>query len=169
MKKIIIISATSKSNFILSQELGSICEKMNTHVKIISLEDYILPLYTEEAYKKERDNYSSIIEQLSNHILLSEGIIICGPEYNGSIHPIITNAITWVTVSTDNWRDAFNNKIALICTSSGGNATKFIMSMRIQLEHLGAIVMPRSISISKLNPLNKDSAKKILNKFIGLL
>ena len=77
--------------------------------------------------------------------------------------------ISWISVSTNNWRDAFNNKISLIGTSSGGPASRFISSMKIQLEHLGSIVMPRTINISKAVQFNEKLAEKILTKFVDLL
>ena len=126
-------------------------------------------MYTDEVYNKEKDNYAKIVNDLTQLLINNKGIILCGPEYNGSSRPIITNAISWVSVSTKNWRDAFNNKVSLIGTSSGGPGTKFLISMKMQLEHLGSIVMPRTINVNSSNPLNKESAKKILNQFISLL
>ena len=41
--------------------------------------------------------------------------------------------------------------------------------MKIQLEHLGSVVMHRGILVSSSKPLNIDSAKKILKQFIKLL
>ena len=169
MKKILIVSATLKSNFELSKELSEICLQLDAETQVISLENFMLPLYTDEIFNKEKNNYSDTIEKLTKCFINAEGLIICGPEYNGSSHPIITNAIAWISVSTENWRDAFNNKISLLGTSSGGPGTKFLISMKMQLEHLGSVVMPRTINVSTSNPLNKDSAKKILNQFINLL
>ena len=169
MKNVLIISATSKSNYNLSKDIGGICEKLGASVNIISLEDYMLPLYTDQVYKQNKNDYANTIREISNFLLHSKGIVICGPEYNGSIHPIITNMITWISVSTENWRDAFSNKISLIGTSSGGMANRFTISMRTQLEHLGSVVMPRTINVSKSNPLNKESANKILKQFVELL
>ena len=88
---------------------------------------------------------------------------------DSSTPPIINNAIAWISTSTDYWRDAFKDKIALIGTSSGGPGSKFITTMKIQLEHLGCVVMPRSISVNKSNPLNLESANKILSQFAKLL
>ena len=99
----------------------------------------------------------------------SSGIIFCAPEYNGSIPPIVTNFIAWVSMSTKYWRDAFNGKVALIGTFSGGAGGKFLSTMKLQLEHLGAIVMPRNIIVNNNTPLKPDSVKKILKQFIKFL
>ena len=169
MKKILIVSATSNSNLVLATELSKLSNELGAEVEIISLEEFKLPLYTDDVYKNQKNEYINTIKSLTNYFIKSRGIIICGPEYNGSTAPIISNAIAWISVSTDYWRDAFNNKISLIATSSGGPGNKFIISMKMQLEHLGSIVMPRAINISKSNPLDKNSASKILKQFFNLL
>tara|TARA_Y100000748_G_scaffold274424_1_gene249520 strand:- start:354 stop:674 length:321 start_codon:yes stop_codon:yes gene_type:complete len=106
---------------------------------------------------------------LTNKFVESDGIIICAPEYNGSTPPIVNNAIAWISTTTDYWRDAFNKKIALIGTNSGGPGTKYITIMKLQMEHLGCVVMPRAISENKSNPLNVESVNKILKQFIDLI
>ena len=78
----------------------------------------------------------------------------------------MNNAIAWISGNTDYWRDAFNNKTALIATCSGGVGTKFVNVMKTQLEHLGCVVMPRAISSNESNPLNIKSTEKILKHFI---
>ena len=99
----------------------------------------------------------------------NEGLIICGPEYNGSTHPIINNSIAWISSSTEYWRDAFSDKIALVATYSGGAGLKYISTMKLQLEHLGCVVMPRAISSNKSNPMKSESIDKILKQFVKLL
>ena len=169
MKNVLIISATLNTNYTLAKDIEKILLNLNVKVTTVSLEDYSLPLYTAKNSKIVNENGIEKIENLTKHLINNQGIIVCGPEYNGSIPPIITNAISWISTSTDYWRDGFLNKIALVATSSGGPGNKFLTSMKMQLEHLGAIVMPRFINISSSLPLKKDSAEKILKQFINLL
>ena len=169
MKNILIVSATKNNNYSLSKALSDNLKELDLESTIISLEDYKLPLYTDKIFDEEKENYIQTIESLTRHFINNKGLIICGPEYNGSIPPIINNSIAWISTSTDYWRDAFKNKIALIGTSSGGPGNKFITSMKIQLEHLGCVVMPRAISANKSNPLNSESTTKILTQFRNLL
>ena len=93
-------------------------------------------------------------------------MIFCAPEYNGGVPPVLSNAITWVTVKTSNWRDAFSGKFALIATSSGGDGKRFLTAFRSQLEHLGVNVLARTISHQQEKPLKDDSIKKILQGLI---
>ena len=169
MKKILVVSATLNSNFNLALDLEKKLIKLKANVKVISLEDFPLPLYTSKNYDIDKKDYLDIIKNLTSFFIQSHGIIICSPEYNGSIPPIVTNAISWISVSTDYWRDAFMGKIALITTSSGGPGSKLLTSMKIQLEHLGAVVLSESISTNSSIPLKKDSTEKILKQFINLI
>ena len=168
-KNVLVISATLKSNYKLAEKIKNIVDKKKVTTTIISLEDFLLPIYTDKVFELEKNKYKKTIELLTNHFINNKGIIICGPEYNGSLHPIINNAIAWISTSTDYWRDAFKDKIVLVGTSSGGNGDKFARVMKVQLEHLGCLVMPRYISSNASNPLNIESTSKILDKFINLI
>jgi len=162
MKKILIVSVTSRNNLILAKKIG---ELFRVDTETITLEDYQLPLYTGKT--KLDDN--TIINDLCKKIVNARGFVFCGPEYNGGSAPILTNAITWVSVTTDYWRDAFSDKIGLIATHSGGNGSSFLSTFRQQLEFLGVIVFPRSIIVNKNKDFNTESSKKIIERFQSLL
>ena len=99
----------------------------------------------------------------------SNVFIFCAPEYNGGSPPILTNAITWISLTTNNWRDSFNGKLALIGTHSGGDGLRFLASFRSQLEYLGTIVVPKTITINDKKEFNKDSAERTIQSLIDLL
>ena len=147
MGKILIVSATRKTNYTLAKKLEEILLILDTEATVISLEDYELPLYTDDIYENKKDEYFDVVESLTKQFSDHKCLIICGPEYNGSTPPIITNAIAWISVSTDYWKDAFRDKVFLIASSSGGPGTKFIATMRLQLEHLGSMIISESIKI----------------------
>ena len=169
MKNILIISTTLKNNYALAKQLKALLKELKVNPTLISLENYILPLYTDNIFDKKKKEYENTVESLTKLFINNDGLIICAPEYNGSTPPILNNAIAWISTSTNYWRDAFNKKIALIGTSSGGAGTKFVMTIKMQLEHLGCVVMPRAISSNNSKPLNIESTKKILNQFIELI
>ena len=169
MKKVLIVSATSFSNYDLSVEIKGILEKHSVDCDIINLEAYDLPLFKAGTYESQkrvvRDNVSEIVDKL----ILSKGLIFCAPEYNGSIPPIITNFIAWISVATNYWRDGFKDKFGLVASSSGGEAIKYNLAMKNQLEHLGVIVLPRTINVSSNKPFDTTSVEKYLLKFSNLL
>ena len=137
---------------------------MNVVTDLICLEDLNFPLFS----PKIEFNDTSI-DELLQKLSKSSGLIICGPEYNGGVPPVLSNALTWVSVKSKNWRDAFNGKFAIIATHSGANGFRFLLAIRSQLEHMGTNVLLRTISVSKDIPLNKDSARKILNSFVKII
>ena len=157
MGKILITSATSGNNLMLANQVGDLIDKQKD---IISLEDFSLPLYT-PAIEKVKNR--SIID-LCNKFINSDGLIFFAPEYNGGSPPILTNTITWLSLATDNWREAFVNKKVLIGTHSGGAGQKVLTSMRIQFSHLGANVIGREILTNSKKAMNPESVDSILKQ-----
>ena len=169
MKKITIISATSGQNYILSKSIKTLLKDKNLLVELEELEKYDIPLFTASNYSDIKLNVGKKILSLVNKLVDCDGIIICAPEYNGCIPPILVNMISWISISTPNWRDGFINKISLIASNSGGAAIKYNIAMKNQLEHLGSVVYPRFVCVNDNNPLDAVSVKKILKDFINLL
>ena len=165
MKNILLISATSGNNYKLAQELEVLLKTKEVDYNLIRLDDFSIPLYDPQ---KEETISSEDISKLDELFQSANGFIFCAPEYNGSIPPILTNAIAWISVKTSNWRGAFNGKSALICTHSGGVGNNFKSSLRIQLNHLGVIVLPRTISKTDDLPFKPDSASEILDQLISI-
>ena len=158
MSKILIISVTKGTNLVLANKIGDF---VNLKHEIISLQDFNIPLYIPEIELPNKDS----IEHLSKKFIQSDGFIFCAPEYNGGSPPILTNTITWLSVITNNWRDVFLNKKALIATHSGGAGFRFLSTFRVQLEHLGSIVFPRNIIVNRETEFNGQSVKNIITEF----
>ena len=169
MKNIIILTATKNSNYSLGKKLSELINQKEYQVILNSFEDFNLPLFSASDYEKLKQKHLNDIKNITDLLVKADGVIICAPEYNGSIPPIVTNAIAWISVTTEYWRDAFVNKIGLIATSSGGPAIKYNIAMKNQLEHLGMVVIPRMINTSSRNPLKAETASKILKQFINLI
>ena len=168
MHNLLIISSTKNSNYELSLNIKSYFDNIkNVNVNVISLEDFDLPLYTptlEEKFK-ETQSFPDSIEKVKNILNDSCSIIWCSPEYNGGISPIVTNTIAWISRATENWREAFNNKDILICSSSGGNGRNFVRGFKIQLEYLGSKVMESSIIRTNKAGLDEEKFAKTLSDF----
>ena len=168
-KNILIISATSKNNLELAKKIQSIIDTSIVDSEVLNLDKHCLPIFTEIFFHKNKNSYLLEAKFITDKFVNADGIIICAPEYNGSIPPIVSNTIAWISMSTEYWRDGFNNKVGLLCSHSGGQATKFIASMKLQLEHLGMTILPRNIVVNTSKKFNIDSSKKILKQFIKLL
>ena len=156
--KILIVSATKRKNYTLGEEISGL---LKADYEIISLEDYSLPLFVPGGEKADEAIISELVSKFKN----VDGFIFCAPEYNAGIPPILTNAITWISVSTKNWRDVFNNKKALIATHSGSGAHTFLSSFQSQLEYMGCTVYHRKISVHRNAEFNPESVDRILSNF----
>jgi len=164
VNNLLIISATNDNNLDLSNRLSSLLKEAGHDSKVISFEDYRFPLFG-SGNNVDEGEISGLIEMIHE----AQGLIFCGPEYNGGVPPVLSNAITWITVKSKNWRDAFNGKFALIATSSGGDGKRFLTAFRSQLEHMGINVLARTISSNPDKPLKEDSAKKILQGLVDVI
>lgn len=88
----------------------------------ISLADYPLPIMDEdlEAEHGIPENAVKLARQIAAH----DGVLIATPEYNGSIPPLLKNAIDWTSrVSKDNGRPfrPMTGKPVGLCSSSNGH------------------------------------------------
>ena len=166
-KNILIISSTSRNNLVLAKNLQTICNDLNMDNELINLEELNIPLYTPIEEEKE---IPSKLKSIMKMFINAQGFIMCAPEYNGSIPPVLTNIITWISVMDgDNWRFVFNKEIALIATHSGGGGNNLIQSLRIQLNHLGTLVLPRTISVNSKIAFDPDSAAEEVQQLIDLI
>lgn len=116
----------------------------------ISLEDYPLPIMNQdlEAEKGVPDNAVKLARQFVAH----DGILICTPEYNGSIPPLLKNTIDWISrVKKDNGRpiSPYSGKVAAICSSSDGHfaGIRSASHLRQVLAHLQMEVIAPQVSV----------------------
>ena len=151
-KTILLVSASGGKNFDLARDLKEIVDNVEeVKSKIINLESY------------------DVAQKLSAQFEGADGFIFCAPEYNGGPPPILTNAITWVSITTTNWRDGFSGKKAVIATNSGSAGHRFLVAFRSQLEHLGTLVIPKTILVNNEQLFNKESARITLRYLIELV
>ena len=94
--------------------------------------------------------------------------VFCAPEYNGSIPPILTNAIAWLSVQGKDFRSLFNERPIAIASFSGGGCMEVLLSMRIQFTHLGALVLGRQLTSNKSKSAEEKSINDILIQLLKL-
>jgi len=94
--------------------------------------------------------------------------VICAPEYNGSIPPILSNFIAWLSVSGDDFRNLFNGQPIAIATFSGGIGLELLTSLRIQLVHLGSQVLGRQLLSSYSKAIDTKTIEDILQRLLQM-
>tara|TARA_B100000927_G_C16366299_1_gene429564 strand:- start:266 stop:784 length:519 start_codon:yes stop_codon:yes gene_type:complete len=172
MKKLLIISSTKRSNLDLSIKIKDYIKAKEIFIcEVVSLEDFDLPLYTptlEEKYKTD-NSFPGGITKIKDLICSSNAMIWCSPEYNGGISPILTNAIAWISRATKDWKEGFDKKNSLICTSSGGNGKNYVKGFSMQLNYLGSVVFDKSIIKTSSKEFDDKEFSDILNDFCSNL
>lgn len=165
---VLIISSTSGNNFKLANELYEICTDLDMTAQVINLEDFELPLFT--PLEELNHGVPEKAHELANLVKKSKGLVFCAPEYNGTVPPILNNAIAWVSRTDEgDWRSGFNAKFSVIATHSGGGGAKVLNALRSMLEHLGSVVLPRTILTTYSSSLKKESAHAIFEQLKGYI
>ncbi len=167
-KKLLVITASNGENLKLAERFLIAGKKLNYACTLLDLtkSENDLPIFNPRHNSKDKvpANLGSINLQMQNH----SHWVICAPEYNGSIPPILTNAIAWLSVQGKDFRSLFNERPIVIASFSGGGCMEVLLSMRIQLTHLGALVLGRQLSSNQSKIAEDSSINTILNQLLKL-
>ena len=165
---LLVITASNGENLKLAERFIVEGKKLNYSCELLDLTESQnnLPIFNPRYNSKDKapDNLKSINTQMESH----SHWVICAPEYNGSIPPILTNAIAWLSVQGKDFRSLFNERPIAIASFSGGGCMELLLSMRIQLTHLGALVLGRQLATNKSKIAEDKSINAILNQLLKL-
>lgn len=136
---------------------------------IIAAEDLNVPLINEDDKEKK---FPTSLKKISEAINSSLGVIVCTPEYNGGISPVIKNMIDWTsTLNPHPWK---LKPVLLSGTTPGAlAAVAALLHTRNPLDRLGAHVYPQSFGVAQghneivglhLNDLKKQASLEVLAK-----
>ena len=163
MKHITIIVASGNKNLELGHSFENALRDSGATPRLLNLVDVEIPLYTTKTI--ERGIPQTILDE-SSLLKKTEGLVVIAPEYNGGIPPTLTNFIAWISQSSKDWRECFNDKPAVIATHSGSGGINVLVSMRTQLAYLGVNVLGRQIHTHFSKALNKDSLDAVVSKLL---
>ena len=167
-KNLLVITASNGENLKLAERFLIAGKKLNYSCELLDLtqSEHDLPIFNPRNDSKDKApaNLESINLQMESH----SHWVICSPEYNGSIPPILTNAIAWLSVQGKDFRGLFNGRPVAIASFSGGGCMELLLSLRIQLTHLGALVLGRQLSSNKSKPAEDKSINEILNQLLQI-
>ncbi|MCM8536232.1 MAG: NAD(P)H-dependent oxidoreductase [Lentisphaeraceae bacterium] len=161
MAKIIILVASKGMNVVLGDKLAEEVKAQGATPEIINLVDLELALYPA---KCETSKTKAI--ELTEQVKTADGLLFVAPEYNGSLPPVLNNAMAWISTSTEEWRETFNGKAAAIATHSGGGGAHVLVAMRQQLSYIGANVVGREILTHYKKELNPESATEVVGQLL---
>lgn len=133
---------------------------MGIDCQLIDLVKMDLPLYSPKSQSEL--GIPQIILDTVESFKTIKSFIAVAPEYNGSLPPTLNNLLAWMSVSTKDWREAFNGKACLLATHSGSGGLHALMAMRQQFSYIGSNVLGRQIHTHYKKELNEESAKASL-------
>jgi NAD(P)H-dependent FMN reductase len=123
----------------------------------ISLEDYPLPIYNadDDANSGSHPNAIKLKQMMRAH----QGIFIAAPEYNGSVPPVLKNAIDWVSQVRERGEPAyaaFRDRVFALGAASpephGG--VRGLIALRQILEiGCGALVIPEQVAVPQADQM----------------
>ena len=158
---VLVISASNGENLKLAQRFVDMAGNLGQSAELLDLTSIDLPLFTPRA---QTQGTPEAIAPLEAQLMASPRWVICAPEYNGSIPPCLTNAIAWLSVQGDDFRALFNGRPVVIATFSGGGGMELLLSLRIQLTHLGAEVVGRQLLSNHAKPAKDESIEDLLQR-----
>ncbi len=125
----------------------------------ISLADYPLPIMDQDLEKEKGVPENAY--KLGRLVAANDGLLICSPEYNSSIPPLLKNTIDWVSrVRKDNGRvfKPFEGKVAGLCSSSDGNfaGIRGLYHLRSVLMNCQVEIISPQCSVARANDAFDD-------------
>ncbi|MGC6484011.1 MAG: NADPH-dependent FMN reductase [Synechococcus sp.] len=162
---LLMIAASNGENLQLAQRFASQTRALGHTAEVLDLTNLNLPLFTP---RTQAQGTPDAIAPLEQQLMAAPRWVICAPEYNGSIPPSLTNAIAWLSVQGHDFRALFNGRPVAMATFSGGGGMELLMSLRIQLTHLGAQVVGRQLLSNHAKPAQDESIHDLLQRLLQM-
>lgn len=159
-----ILVASVNKNMELALNIQSVVTQLEAKSEVINLVSLDLPMYT--SILEDEKGIPEEAKTLAKHLLTFDAFIIVSPEYNGSMPPVLNNAIAWVSRVGDNFRAIFNQKFVAIASHSGGGGMRGNDAVRSMLSYVGSNVLSREIITNFGKAYKKETALSIVNELL---
>jgi NAD(P)H-dependent FMN reductase len=158
---LLVIAASNGQNLLLAERFAAAAREQGQSAEVLDLTAIDLPLFTPRALAA---GTPAALAALQARLVAAPRWVICTPEYNGSIPPVLTSAIAWLSMQGDDFRALFNGRTVAIATHSGGGGHTVLTALRLQLAHLGAHVVGRQLVSNKNQPAKDDSIADLISR-----
>ena len=162
---VLVIAASNGENLKLAQRFVEETRAQGSSADLLDLTTLELPLFTPRA---QEQGMPDGVQPLQKQLITAPRWVICAPEYNGSIPPVLTNAIAWLSVKGDDFRALFNGRPIAMASFSGGGGMELLMSLRIQLTHLGAQVVGRQLLSNYAKPAKDENIADLIQRLLQM-
>ncbi len=146
--KILVLSGSNRTDSLnqkLAETLKNILSDKEFDAKCLRLSDYKLPLFNADLPLPVE------AETLANEIWQCDGLVIASPEYNGSLAPLLKNALDWASrVKIDDEKPyAFYEKSCYLTACSPGALGGFrgLKHLRDVLTSVGGLVLNNQLAV----------------------
>lgn len=163
--EVLVIAASNGENLKLAQRFVDQTHAQGSSADLLDLTTLELPLFTPRVQEQGMPNG---VLPLQQQLMAAPRWVICAPEYNGSIPPVLTNAIAWLSVQGDDFRALFNGRPIAMASFSGGNGMELLVSLRIQLTHLGAQVVGRQLLSNYSKAAKEESIADLMQRLLQM-
>jgi chromate reductase len=163
---LLVITASNGENLRLAERFAASGRQHGLSVEMIDLTELPLPIYNPRLHAAA--GIPTGVAELQQRLVAVPRWVICAPEYNGSIPPLLTSAIAWLSVLGDDFRLLFNGRPIAIASHSGGGGVEVLTALRIQLAHLGAHVVGRQLVANRFHPAKDASIDDLIQRLSQL-
>jgi len=165
MGRLVALYASTGKNADLAKSCAEIAQKLGHETQLVDVCGLDFPLYTPEVEEANEHIYGLV--ELMETLSASDGWVVCAPEYNGSMPPVLNNMIAWLSREGDDFRKLFRFRRVALATVSGGGGQTCITAMRLQFAHLGCTVLGRTLVINKHRPKNQTSIQVVIEELMS--
>jgi NAD(P)H-dependent FMN reductase len=158
---LLVIAASNGENLKLAERFAVQARVQGLSAEVLDLTAVELPLFTPRACSA---GTPPALASLHQKLVAATHWVICAPEYNGSIPPVLTSAIAWLSVQGDDFRALFNGRPVAIATHSGGGGHTLMAALRLQLAHLGAHVVGRQLVSNSSHAAKDESIADVIHR-----
>ncbi len=163
---LLVITASNGENLKLANRFVHIATELGSTAELLDLTALDLPLYNPRTHQEK--GIPPLIQNLSQQMSAIPYWVVCAPEYNGSIPPVFTSTLAWLSVQGDDFRTLFNGRPIAMASFSGGGGMELLLSLRIQLTHLGAQVVGRQLMSNHQKPFKDESINDLLKRLLQM-
>ena len=163
--QVLILSASNGENLKLAHRFSHAAAQFGVASEVIDLTALGLPLFIPQA---QAAGHPEALLKLAAQLQSASCWLICAPEYNASIPPVLSSAIAWLSVHSSDYRALFDSRPVALATFSGSGGTALLAALRLQLVYLGANVLGRHLLSNEARPPKDETINDVLLRLLRL-
>lgn len=151
--KILAFSGSQRNssfNRLLVENAARGAANAGASITFVNWADYAMPLYDPDI---ESHGLPEAVLRFKAVLTAHQGFLISSPEYNGSLTPLLKNAIDWATrpIPGEKPMSCFKNKIVGLMSTSPGvfGGVVGLAQLRAILTRLGCVVVPEQYPVGE--------------------